>query len=320
MVRDKNKESQPLQHAGSMFFFIFIAALLWLAIKLSARYTVTEPLTIILKDQPSDLVIINDTQVIQVTLSTTGFKLLNYYFKPTSRRKVAISLEEVPLHNNSDGTYSFGSNYAKEIIAHSLSISPNEISFDENRIVLNMEQLMSKKVKVLPNIDISYDNQYNRHGNIIIKPDSITIYGPENIIKGVDYIYTEKQTFKNVNFKIDANIPVNIADNINTDIKTVNVKMDVDRYTEAVANVTIKNNSKQKLRLFPDKIKIKYIVSLTDYNIITDKSFCVEIDTAQISQRLNYLPVYLTDYPNNTKILSVEPKEVEYIIIEENEN
>lgn len=320
MARGKNKDSQPLQQASSMFFFIFVAALLWLIIKLSANYTVTETLTILFKNQPSDLVITNDTQKIKVTLSTTGFKLLNYYFKPVSRRKVDISLEEVPLHKDSESTYSFAISYAKDKIAHFLSISPNDMSFDESRIVLTMEKLKSKRVKVIPNIDISYENQYNRHGSIIITPDSITIYGPENIIKEISNVYTEKHVIKNVNSKIDTDIPVNLIDGVNADIEVINVKMDVDRYTEAVANVIIKNNSKHKLRIFPDKVKIKYIVSLTDYNIISDKSFCIEIDTAQISQRLNYLPIYLTDYPDNTKILSIEPKEVEYIIIEENEN
>lgn len=320
MVRDKSRKSQPLQQASSMFFFISIAALLWLIIKLSANYTVTEPLTIILKDQPSNLVITDDTQTIKVTLSTTGFKLLNYYFKPVSRRKVDISLEKVPLHKDSRSTYSFACSYTKDKIANFLSISTNDISFEENRIILTMEELKSKKVKVLSNIDINYETQYNRHGNIIITPDSITIYGPENIIKNISNVYTQKQVLKNVNSKIDINIPIMLADNVNADIKNVNVKMDVDRYTEAIANVSIKNNSKYQLRLFPDKVRIKYIVSLTDYNIINDKSFSIEIDTTQVSQRLNYLPVYLTDYPTNTRILSIEPREVEYIIIEENEN
>lgn len=303
-----------------MLFFISIAALLWLVIKLSANYTVTEPLTIVLKDQPSDLVITNDTQTIKVTLSTSGFKLLNYYFKPVSRRKVEISLDEVPLHKDDRSTYSFGSNYAKERIADFMSVSPNEISFDESRITLTMEKLKSKKVKVNPDIEISYENQYNRRGEIIISPDSITIYGPENVIDNINSIYTAKYTFKNVNSKIDTDVTINLDKGINCDTKAVNLKIDVDRYTEAIANVTIKNPSKHKLRLFPDKVRIKYIVSLTDYNIISDKSFSIEIDTALISQRLNFLPIYLTDYPNNTRILSIEPKEVEYIIIEDNED
>ena len=113
MVR-KKLESQTLQQFSSIFFFVAVAALLWLVIKLSANYVVTEPLTLNMKDAPSDLIITNETQKINVTLSTSGFELLNYYFKPSSRRKVDISLEEVPLHKDSEGTYSFSSSYAKE--------------------------------------------------------------------------------------------------------------------------------------------------------------------------------------------------------------
>ena len=107
---------------------------------------------------------------------------------------------------------------------------------------------------------------------------------------------------------------------INANNKNVNIKVFVEKYTEAIANVKINNTSQKKLRLFPDKVKVKYIVSLTDYNIINDKSFVINIDTADILPINNLLPVYLVDYPNNTKITSIEPKEVEYIIIDENEN
>ena len=95
MVR-KKQESESLQQASSILFFVTIAAFLWLIIKLSADYTVTEPLTINMKDAPANLVITDDSQKHKVTLSTNGFKLLNYYLKPQSRRKVDISLEKVP--------------------------------------------------------------------------------------------------------------------------------------------------------------------------------------------------------------------------------
>ena len=94
MVR-KNKKSQTFQQFSSMMMFVIIAALFWLLIKLSSNYTVTEPLTINIKDTPANLVLTNGTQKIKVTLSSSGFELLNYYFKPSPRRKVDISLEEV---------------------------------------------------------------------------------------------------------------------------------------------------------------------------------------------------------------------------------
>ena len=319
MVR-KKLESQTLQQFSSIFFFVAVAALLWLVIKLSANYVVTEPLTLNMKDAPSDLIITNETQKINVTLSTSGFELLNYYFKPSSRRKVDISLEEVPLHKNSEGTYSFSSSFAKEKVAKFLTIEPNEVSFDDNRIILNMEQLDSLRVKVTPDLQLSYEKQYNRHGKIQIKPDSVTIYGPKNKLKSIDNIYTQSVELKNINSNIDIDVPLQLDEMINANNKNVNIKVFVEKYTEAIANVKINNTSQKKLRLFPDKVKVKYIVSLTDYNIINDKSFVINIDTADILPKNNLLPVYLVDYPNNTKITSIEPKEVEYIIIDENEN
>ena len=319
MVR-KNNDSQAFKQFSSMMIFVVIAALFWLLIKLSSNYTVTEPLTINIKDTPADLVLTNGTQKIKVTLSTSGFELLNYYFKPSSKRKVDISLEEVPLHKDSESTYSFSSSYAKEKIANFLTLEPSEISFDENRITLNMEQLDSIRVKVIPNADLTYEKQYNRIGKMQLTPDSVTIYGPKNEIAEIDNIYTENFTFRNINQNIDINVPLKLDGMLNADHKDINVKISVEKYTEAVANVPIINNSKESLRLFPDKVKIKYIVSLTDYNIIKENSFKVNIDTADINPENNYLPIYLTDYPNNTRILSIEPKEVEYIIIEKNEN
>ena len=319
MVR-KKKKSQTFQQFSSMMTFVFIAVLFWLLIKLSSNYTVTEPLTINIKDTPANLVLTNGTQKINVTMSTSGFELLHYYFKPSSRRKVDISLEEVPLHKDSESTYSFGSSYAKEKIANYLALEPSEVSFDENRISLNMEQLDSVKVKIIPNVDLTYEKQYNRLGKIQLTPDSVMIYGPKNKISSIDNVYTQNLTLRNINQNIDTDLPLKLDESINADHKDINVKIFVEKYTEAIANVPITNNSKEKLRLFPDKVKIKYIVSLTDYNIIKENSFKVNVDTADINPENNYLPIYITDYPNNTRIISIEPKEVEYIIIEKNEN
>lgn len=318
MVR-KDK-SQSLNHFSTIFFFVAIAALLWLIIKLSAVYSVTEDLTINLKDSPADLIIIDDSQKFKVNLSTSGFELLHYYFKPSSKRKVDISLKEVPLHKDSESTYSFSSAYAKEKVASWLSVETNKVSFDDNRISVRMEQLDSAFVKVQPKVEISFEKQYNRHSKIKITPDSLMIYGPKNRLATVDNVSTEAVSLKNVNSNVDIDVPIVLEDMIFANQKDVNIKIDVEKYTEAIANVKIKNDSDKKLRLFPDRVKIRYIVSLTDYNIINENSFDIRIDSSDISKTNSLLPVYLIDYPNNTNIISIEPKEVEYIILEDNEN
>lgn len=322
MIQRRKDESFALSQLSGAFFFIAFAALLWLIIKLSANYTVTVPLCVNFNNPPSELIITDgaESQTLNVTLSANGFDLLNYYFKRISKRKVDISLEEVPLHKESEGTYSVGSYYVKERIANLLKMDSQEVSLNENKLFLNMQKLDSKRVKLSANIDITYDKQYNRHGKIQIEPDSITLYGPENIIKDIDVIYTDKVSLKNVNSSIDIEVPIHFENLLNSDTKTANIKIEVEKYTEAVVNVPVKNNSKLNLRLFPDKVKVKYIVSLTDYSIINENHFNIIIDSADINSDNNLIPIYLIDYPNNTKITSIEPKQLEYIIIEEDEN
>ncbi len=313
-----NKQNQQEHKFVNILLFIAIAALLWLIIKLSATYTVTEPLTMNFKDAPANLVITKETQDINVTLSSRGFDLLNYYLKPDSKLKVDISLEGVPLHKDSESTYSFGSSYIKPEIVNLLKIEPGKITFDDNRIMLTMEELDSVKVKVIANLDLSYEKQYSKHGKIKITPDSVTIYGPKNKISSLENIHTQNISLKNINSNIDVNVPLIIDEMMKTDTKNVNIRINVEKFTETACEVKIKHNYDKKLRLFPDKVKIKYTVYLSDYNIINENSFAVNIDTADISPENSFLPIYLSDYPNNTKIISIEPKEVEYIIIDEN--
>lgn len=317
-----DKEQNALHQFSSVFFFIFFAALLWLIIKLSATYTVTEPITITLVNNPADMIITDGTQnqKTNVTLSASGFDLLNYYFRPAAKRKVDVSLENMPIHADRDDIYSFNSRYAIEKIANFLKMDIHEISLNDDRIYFRMQNLDSKKVKVLTNIDISYEKQFNRHGKIQVKPDSVLIFGPEDVLSSIDNIYTDKVKLKDVNSNIDMNVPLHFDKMLNSDTKDVNIKIEVERYTEAIANVPIINNSARQLRFFPDKVKVKYIVSLTDYNIINENSFKIAIDTVDIDFEDNFLPVYLIDYPYNTIISSIEPKQVEYIIIEENGN
>lgn len=318
MVR-KKQESQTLQQFSSIVFFVAIAALFWLMIKLSSNYVVTEPLTINIKDTPSDLVVTNGTQKLNVTLSSSGFELLNYYFKPLSRRKVDISLEEVPLHKDGESTYSFSSSYAKDKVAKFLDLEPNKVAFDDNRIILTMEQLDSIRVKVTPDIVISYEKQYEKYGKTITSPDSVTVYGPKNKLKSIDKVFTQNIVLKDVSSNVDIEVPLLLDEFLNSNNKNVNVKIFVEKYTEAMVNVKINNPSQKKLRLFPDKVTIKYVVSLTDYKMINENHFVINIDTAYINQE-NKLPVQINDYPSNTRITNIQPKEVEYIIIEEDEN
>ena len=77
----KVEQSQGFRRFSGMIFFILVAATLWLIIKLSDTYTVTVPFAINYVDIPASMLIEDSDQEVNATVTTSGFKLLNYYFK-----------------------------------------------------------------------------------------------------------------------------------------------------------------------------------------------------------------------------------------------
>ena len=106
-----------------------------------------------------------------------------------------------------------------------------------------------------------------------------------------------------------------MKDNIQCDINEVEIVVNVEKYTEAEVEVPITIPDDTQLHLFPNKVKIRYIVAIKDYPIINDISFKVTIDPDGIFLN-ETLPVKLLLYPNNTQIISINPEEVEYIVVQ----
>ena len=78
-----------------MLVFMLVAALLWLIIKLSDTYTVTVPFAIHYVDIPASQIVSDNDQEVSATVTTSGFKLLNYYFRKKEQRKIERTMSSL---------------------------------------------------------------------------------------------------------------------------------------------------------------------------------------------------------------------------------
>ena len=78
--------------------------------------------------------------------------------------------------------------------------------------------------------------------------------------------------------------------------------------------ITIPGNI--KLHLYPDKAAVRYKVAMKDYAIINNLSFKAVADTTDMLYN-DVLPVKLVLFPSNIQIIGIDPKEVEYIIVQQ---
>ena len=312
----EGSHKQNIKSISGMMIFIIISALLWLIIKLTLVYTVTEPFAIKFVDIPADQIIQNDNYHVEATITTTGFKLINYYLKTKNKRVIVLSLKDINYKKTTFETYSYSKRYLEDKIAEFIGASTSDIQVNDELQYFVMSKLSSKKVKIMPQTNITFDRQYNFYGEPISIPDSAIIYGAKNDIEGIQYLQTEVINKKNVNQSIDTKAKLNINNNVSCDVNEVQVVVNVEKFTEAEVEVPIFIPEGTNLHLFPNKVKIRYIVAMKDYPIINDISFKVTINPEDIFIN-ETLPVILQLYPNNTQILGIDPQEVEYIVVQQ---
>lgn len=307
--------NQNFKSITGMIICIIIAALLWIIIKLTVEYTVTEPFAIRFTDIPADQIIQNENYRVEATMTTTGFKLMNYYLKAPKNREIQLSLKDINYKKINFETYSYSKRYLEESIAEFINATSNEVQVADELQYFVMSKLASKKVKIIPQTSFDFERQYNYYGEPIAIPDSATVFGTSKDIQDIQYIQTEVVSRKNVIQNIDTKAKLALKENIQCDVNEVEIVVNVEKYTEAEVEVPITIPDETQLHLFPNKVKIRYIVAIKDYPIINDISFKVTIDSESIFLN-ETLPVKLLLYPNNTQIISINPEQVEYIVVQ----
>ena len=289
--------------------------MLWLIIKLSDTYTVTVPFAVHYVDIPASQLISDNGQEVSASVKTSGFKLLNYYLRNKDNRKINVSLKDIRYQKSDVNTYSFSSRYIVEKIGEFLATDASDIMLNDDIHYFTMSRLASKKVKIVPRTSIVFEKQYNYYGEPVSTPDSIVIYGAVDDVNSTKEVYTDLITKKNVNQSIETKAKINLDDKLHADINEVEVAINVEKYTEAEVVVPITIPENVNMHLYPNKAAVRYIVAMKDYAIINSLSFKAIADTTNLYIN-DVLPVELVLYPNNTQIIGIDPKEVEYIIVQ----
>ncbi len=275
------------------------------------------------QNTPSDQIItdIYDS-VIYVQIDSRGFDLLNQVYLKKSRT-INIDLTNIRIHNK---RYSAGNYVLSESILGQIR-NQSEFSNQINRIspdtlFLKVQNTVSKEVEVKLNMDIIPRKQHYVYGDISQSIKTVMVNGPFSIIDTIKFITSEYIKLEDVqedqNFDLPLVNPFK-KEQVKFSIDTVKVSIQIQEYTESTANIpiTIINNSKARIKLFPESVNVRYLVALKDFERITKDMFSAVINFN--SNSLSNQQVKLDHYPPLVKIIDYEPKSVEYLILINNE-
>jgi len=300
--------------ATAFFICIGIAAILWVlqALNTVYNYTITVPVTF--KNLPQNKKPLTQIPThISVDVKASGLKLFlvlaNKPFKP-----VEVDFNTLKSANKEQNYILTGSgiNFKNSFKFETQikRISPDTLYFSE-------KNGYQKSVPVKVPLFIKCAQGYG-FKKPLITPAFVTIWGDTAMLKTVDTIYSQPLNLVNINKSHQSNL-VLIKPNsyISTSEGEVAINIEVDKLIEHRITLPISainaENFKQ-INIFPAKVNVKFTSLQNVFSNSDTAIFKASINPAKINSN-NKCNVILSTVPGNINILSVEPKDVEILII-----
>ena len=286
---------------------------------LSKEYNIIVNFPVKYINLPVDKVIANQLpQSIDIDIKSSGFNLLMYKLKQ-HREIVLIDINDsrsLPFKNH---YYLFTGSGIDKITAQ----FGNEIKIlkiEPDSIFLNFNKKVTRIVPVKANLHINFDNHYQQTDSLILTPASIAISGAAEVIDKIDHVETVPVYLK----KITKSVSMDLSISKTPELKLVDLSqpivhavVNVKKYTEASIELPIEIVNlppDYSLKIFPDKVSVKYNVAFDDYEKINSLQFSAVVDYSKIEQGNNKLKIQMVKYPSAIRSIKLSTEKVEYII------
>ncbi len=305
--------------------FVFIATIFWFLNQLEQEYETEVTLPIRYTNFPKDKILVNEMpKYFDIRVKAYGYKLLEYKIS-NKFLPFVIDLNSVTmrLYSRKDYVkfYSLTKNLSDKIEQqisselHIITIQPDTLFFD-------FADRIDKKVPVVSKVKPVPASQYMIKGNILIKPDSVTISGANPIIDTINQIYTQKVEISDLTKNYKQSIAIVRYDNVDYSDEKVEISITVEKYTEGSLKIPLKVKNVPDslvLRTFPNEISVSYLVALSDYEKVLPQFFDAEVDYNDINLNQNKVKVKVTNSPEYIRSLRFYPQAVEYLIERKND-
>lgn len=178
----------------------------------------------------------SDAVTITARCSASGFRLLDL----TSRRRTRqVRFDAEDLQQTRRDYFSISANklgrYAEAIFGSGVSV--DQFLMDE--AVFRFIEENHKKVPVQPVKLLSFRSQYAQVGAMALEPDSVTVYGPDEILDRIDNVYTRTVSANDVRSNLHGEVDLEPPAGVRLSDTRVKYRVEVSRYVEIPLKVRI---------------------------------------------------------------------------------
>jgi YbbR domain-containing protein len=291
-------------------FVIAFSILLWAFVTFSGAFSITMNLPVRVINVPENLAIsLVSTNEVTVNIKGQGWLLAKQtfgrspkFYIPSPKKKGLHSVSTIKVLN------------ANQWLSSNLQLD----KITPEKIDIKLEKKITKKIKVVPILDLEYSSGYDLVSQIIVQPDSINVTGPKSLLNKVNFIQTIKGKFTDLEKHTTVKLKLEKIPFLSYDKNECNVSFDVQKIVDKTfENIKIGITgvpSRYDVILSPNRITV---VLRGGINLLS------KLDNEDITSYVKFIQVIndttgavepIINIPNYTSIIDKRPQKIEYII------
>ncbi len=194
------------------------------------------------------------------------------------------------------------------------------ISFMPDTLYFDFSNRKVKRIPVNLITSIKYRHQFFQSGNLTLNPAYVIINGPSNLIDGINSWNSDTLKMDSVDENINTHVNLQPVKEGNLSIypKNIQANIPVDEFTEKELQIPVKlinNRGDDDVKIFPQKVKITFMISLSRFAEVDEDMFEATADL-DLWRKNGYktLPVKVSKAPDYCRIVKVDPGNIDFII------
>lgn len=288
---------------------LLFSSILWISITLTEEYYTTYNVPVKIVDVPYGYIPATDlSQKVAVKIKGIGWRLTGLGLGSESVFNISARNDSGNIVANLNASLIENPWLTSEISV--IDISPDTISFF-------IERIISKKLPVVPEIDVTYKMGFGLASKVVVSPDSVIVFGPKSIMEKINSFSTVpvKLTSLDSQTKIKAVFNNN---KFRTNITAVELFLDVqrivDKNIEDVRVEVIDIPSDRDVVMLPNSVSCLVKGGI---NVLG------KLDASDIKAYVRYADVLLdsvgtvkpvVEMPENVELITVRPERLRYVI------
>jgi hypothetical protein len=202
-------------------------------------------------------------------------------------------------------------------LSYQMSSDLEVLNMNPDTLFFGFGEMEQKQVRVKPLVELKMKKQYQLSGEIKSAPSEVLVSGPTGMIDTLQFVYTRKQVFEKADKSIRTIAQLEPIKEMYFNRQEVEITVPIEEYTEAQQLVPVLMHdapSEIKVKLFPSRVKVSFLVGLSQFSEIRPENFKLAVSYADIEKGTQRLPIKALSVPPFLYDVKISPEEIEYLI------